>query len=247
VTVPEDDQDRHHQDDQDQADSPGTGPGPLRDLLHTPWPGLDPLLHLRTGHLIVLGVDPGAAEARLGEELAVHAADVGVHTYLFAPGSSIASLSPRLQVRRGTPLTVETIEQCLASLAGTSRATQLVVIDPFHRLRDDDEQPLHEEDQAIEIGRRLKIRAGAGPYAIVVLAHLAAAPDASDDAPPSQTGSLSRLGLAAELEYDADTVLLLHRTDQHSVDVHVAKDRFGPARFTTTLPWPAPSAPTPQP
>ena len=220
----------------DDLDNTNWGEPPL---LPSPWPGLDPLLHLHAKHLIGIGVHPHSAEANLGYDLALHAAAAGIHTYLFAPGRDTPPATPNLLARCANVLTLDTIEQNLASLEDTKRATQLVVIDHFLHIRDENEQPLHDAEQAVDVGRRLKRRAagaGVAQPAIVVMAHYTTAPAA--DTP----WNIDCLGLAAELVYDIDTLLLLHRIDSETVDVHVAKDRHGPDG-TTIINWPAPPQP----
>ncbi|MGW7521805.1 hypothetical protein ACWGJ2_40195, partial [Streptomyces sp. NPDC054796] len=99
---------------------------------------------------------------------------------------------------------------------------------------DDRQGPPREPDQAAELGRQLKILAGEPGMnrpAVIAMAHLS--PCAGRDHPLA----LRDLGLAAELVYDADTLLLLNGTQPHYLDVLVAKDRHGPAPMKTGITW----------
>ncbi len=215
-------------------------------VLPSPWPELGALLHLSPGHLIGIGAARASREAEVGHDLALHAAAHGIRTVLFAPDLPARNAVPNLTVQRRVDLNPETVEKDVASYAHMPDPVGLVVIDHFQLMspvmpepeyRDDpvdDPENVQPADQAADTGRRLKMLATKAAYhrpTVVVMARLT---------PP--TGStdllaLDHLGLAAELIYDSDTLLLLNRTISDAIDVHIAKDRFGPAPTRTTITW----------
>ncbi|MFE1775523.1 DnaB-like helicase C-terminal domain-containing protein [Streptomyces sp. NPDC059008] len=193
----------------------------------SPWPELDEHLHLRPGHLIGIGALTGSREAEAGYDLALHTAAQGEHTLLYAPHLTPRNPVPNLEIRR-RGLSPQSIEAVLEGRAGTSRPVSLVVIDHFALMQMDDDEPFHEPEQAADLGRRLKMLASCVP--IVVMAQLTV----DTDSDPLQH---RHLGLAGELEYDADTLLLMHRTDSRSVEVLIAKDRHSYAPRKATITW----------
>ncbi|MDP9607806.1 MULTISPECIES: hypothetical protein [Streptomyces] len=229
---------------QQEIDDDG-GWGPPVEVLPSPWPELGELLHLSPGHFIGIGAAPGSREAEVGYDLALHAAAHGVRALLFAPSFPARNPVPNLTIQRRPTLSPETVEQDVASFAHLPDPVGLVVIDHFHlmtpvvpepRYTDDpmdDPEDTQPADQAADTGRRLKMLAVNAAYhkpTVVVMARIT--PPADSNGPLA----LEHLGLAAELVYDTDTLLLLNRTTD-TMDVHIAKDRFGPAPTRTTIRW----------
>ncbi|MFH8371418.1 DnaB-like helicase C-terminal domain-containing protein [Streptomyces sp. NPDC018031] len=206
------------------------------EYLPSPWPELDPHLHLHAGHLIGIGALPGTKEARAGHSLAQHTAARGVRTVLFSPHAVPSEPStPLLHIQRRRDLHPDAVEDVVRAFTPTQHPVGLVVIDCFQLMHaNDTDGPVSTPEQAAEVGRRLKILAFNTDYhqpPIVVMSHLRTPPAGRSPL------DLSYLGLAAELEYDADTLLLLHRTGPDNVDVLIAKDRHGPAPSKTSLTW----------
>ncbi|MEV0604525.1 hypothetical protein AB0I82_35235 [Streptomyces sp. NPDC050315] len=200
--------------------------------IRAPWPELDDYLHLRPGHLIGIGAVRGSREAEAGYDLALHTAAQGRRTLLCAPDLSPRSPVPNLDIHRQVPH-----PEALAALldAATPHPFELVVVDHFGVIQTAaDEGPIHHPEQAADIVRDLKRLAmrRPAPTTLVVMAHLAAGTDNGMD--PLK---ISALGLAAELEYDADTLLLLKRTGPHNVDILVAKDRYSPSPRKGSVCW----------
>jgi len=219
--------------------------GQPTEVLPSPWPELGELLHLSPGHLIGIGAARDSREAEAGYDLALHAAAHGVRTLLFAPDLPDRNPVPNLTVQRRLTLSPETVEKDVSSYAHMPDPVGLVVIDHFQLMspvipepeyRDDpvdDPEDVQPADQAADTGRRLKMLATNTDYhrpTIVVMARLTPLADSTDPL------VLDHLGLAAELIYDTDTLVLLNRTIG-DIDVHIAKDRFGPAPTRTTIRW----------
>ncbi|MEU7179901.1 MULTISPECIES: DnaB helicase C-terminal domain-containing protein [Streptomyces] len=203
--------------------------GPDTEYMPSPWPEFDEHLHLRPGHLIGIGALPDGREANFGHDLAVHTAAQGVRTILWAPLLPPRNPLPNLHVQRRDPCPAR-IESVLESFAPTRQPVELVVIDHFGLITADlDGEPVYQPEQAADLGRRLKMLAATA--AIVVMAPLT---PRVDDCDPLH---LRNLGLAAELEYDADTLLLLNATAPHSVDVLIAKDRHSYAPRKVNCTW----------
>ena len=194
----------------------------------SPWPELDEHLHLRSGHLIGIGAPAGSREAEAGYDLALHTAARGERTVLYAPELTPRNPVPNLEIRR-RGLSPQNIEAVLESRAATSSPVELVVIDHFALMQTNDDEPIVQPEQAADLGRRLKMLASGAP--IVVMARLTAPTHDPDPLQPHH------LGLARELEYDADTLLLMHRTGPHHVDVLIAKDRYSYARRKAGFTW----------
>ncbi|MEV6131978.1 hypothetical protein AB0M05_35195 [Streptomyces violaceusniger] len=220
--------------------------GPPVKVLPSPWPELGELLHLSPGHLIGIGAARDSREAEAGYDLALHAAAHGVRTLLFAPDLPDRSPVANLTVQRRLTLTPETVEKDVSSYAHLPDPVGLVVIDHFQLMSPvtpeptysddpvDDPEDIQPADQAADTGRRLKMLATNTAYhrpTVVVMARLTP-PNGSTD-----PLALEHLGLAAELIYDTDTLLLLNRTTGDTIDAHIAKDRFGPAPTRTTITW----------
>ncbi|MFD8627930.1 hypothetical protein ACFV4E_29335 [Streptomyces hygroscopicus] len=230
---------------QQEIDDEGDWGSPVK-VLPSPWPELGELLHLSPGHLIGIGAAPGSREAEVGYDLALHAAAHGIRTLLIAPGFPARNPVPNLTIQRRSTLSPETVERDVSSFAHMPDPVGLVVIDHFHLMTPvvpepayaedpiDDPEDIQPADQAADTGRRLKMLATNATYhkpTVVVMAHLT--PPADSNGPLA----LDHLGLAAELIYDTDTLLLLNRPTDHTIDVHIAKDRFGPAPRLTTVVW----------
>ncbi|MEE1821252.1 DnaB-like helicase C-terminal domain-containing protein [Streptomyces sp. BE20] len=195
--------------------------------------------------MVGIGAHRGHREAAAGIALALHTAGSGHSTLLFAPELPARNAVPNLRIERPTVMTPERIREIVTTRIALRQRPDVVVVDHFALLRPD--PPAYEPDsydpwddpaedkrdpavqEADEIGRQLKLLATRHDLAVVVMAHVTH--------PVSRTEALTvdHLGLAASLEYDADAVLLLRRADDRRVDVHVAKNRTGPAphRFTT--------------
>lgn len=201
---------------------------PLADL-PTPWPQIGPLLHLRDGHLVGIGMPAGAPETAMGGDLARHVASHSTHVLLYATQPQATEPVPNLTHIHSHRMTPQRIADQVASFAHTHRPVGLVVIDGFQQLQVDEDTLLTQPEQAEDAGRHLKILADG--LAVVVTIPMPRAQ------PPEQPLRLSDLGLAAELVYHADTLALLERTAADNIDVLVAKDRHGPAPYKTTLPW----------
>lgn len=192
-----------------------------RPPLPTPWPDLDEVLSLRPGRLAGLGIYPDSREAEAGYLLAVHAAVHGEQVLYAAPDAPPRPQVPGLQHCTTSPLDIDRLKALVAS----SRAPiGLVVVDHLQLLRPGPgEAPIHEPEQAEELGVQLKRMAmgeGGRMRAVVALAHYrrrGTQPDIND------------LGLAAELEYHADCVVLLERPAPGRIEAYIAKDRTGPA------------------
>ncbi|MEU4898208.1 hypothetical protein AB0B12_37870 [Streptomyces sp. NPDC044780] len=230
---------------QQEIDDEGDWSQPL-EVLPAPWPELGGLLHLSPGHLIGIGAARGSRESEAGYDLALHAAAHGVRTLLFGPDLPARNPVPNLTIQRRQTLTPETIGRDVSSYAHMPDPVGLVVIDHFQLMTPvipeptyadepmDDPEDIQPADQAADTGRRLKMLATNAAYdkpTVVVMAHLTPPADSTDPL------ALDHLGLAAELIYDTDTLLLLNRTADNTIDVHIAKDRFGPAPTRTTIVW----------
>ncbi|WP_282206810.1 DnaB-like helicase C-terminal domain-containing protein [Kitasatospora fiedleri] len=217
-----------------------------RPRVPSPWPDFDRIVGLYEGKLVGLGTFKGRREAAAGLELAIHAAANGHSTVLFAPDLPHRNPVPRLRVDHSPELTPARIRSVVDGMASRREPAQLVVVDHFGLLQrdpqpvayddydqwDDDEPDIDlAEQEAGEIARELKHLAKDHHVPIVVMAHLIGAFDRTTPL------DLDRLGIAAVLEYDADAVLLLRRTDATQVSVHVAKDRSGPAPLDTAMAW----------
>ncbi|MFH8753370.1 hypothetical protein ACH4GK_37685 [Streptomyces rimosus] len=217
-----------------QPDDETRGWGEPLTCLPSPWPELDEYLHLRPGHLVGIGAASDSRERDAGYQLALHTAAHGHPTLLCAPDLTPRNPVPNLTVQRLPELDPDRIERALAACAHTDRPIGLVVIDPFHRMHADrDSGPLAYPEQAGEVGRRLKILASTPAYhrpVIIVMARLS-------PPPAGESPALRHLGLAAELEYDTDTLLLLNRTSPRNVEALIVKDRHGPAPTKATISW----------
>ncbi|MFD4659709.1 hypothetical protein ACFWP2_29250 [Kitasatospora sp. NPDC058444] len=213
-----------------------------------PWPQLDPVLDLGPGRLVGIGAYHGRREAVAGLDIALHTAANGHNSVLFAPELPARNNVPNLRIERGPEPTPDRIRETVTNLTALRQRPEVVVVDDFTLLRLD--PPTHHTDaydpwddpddedeldpavrEADEIGRQLKLLATHHDLAVVVMAHIT---------PPfNRTTVLTteHLGLAASLEYDADVLLLLRRTDARRVDVHVAKNRNGPTPHHFTADW----------
>ncbi|MCZ4098013.1 DnaB-like helicase C-terminal domain-containing protein [Streptomyces sp. H39-C1] len=221
----------------------------------TPWPAMDSLLDLRPARFVCLGTRARSREAEAGYDIAVHTAAQGTQVVLFAPALTPRNHVAGLTVDRTQPLTPDHVKGVLASMRAHGVRVGLVVIDRLQLMhvdsttrlygpdedRDPDEpevfvpqRPVRTEDDVNEVGVELKRIAMAAEFEqppILLLARLER---------PRRTGvplELADLGIAAELEYPADAVLLLDRTEPGKVSVLVAKDRSGPAPDRLTVDW----------
>lgn len=201
---------------------------PLAEL-PTPWPHLKPLLHLREGHLVGIGMPAESLEASMGRDLARHVADHGAHVLLYATQQQTPERIPNLTQISRARITAQLIRDQVSSFSHTGRPIGLVVLEGFSQLHADDDTPLTQPEEAEEAARRLKMLAAG--VAIVVTIPI------RRPKPAEEPLRLADLGLAAELLYHADTLALLERTAPDNIDVLIAKDRHGPAPYKTTLPW----------
>ncbi|MFI2077586.1 DnaB-like helicase C-terminal domain-containing protein [Streptomyces triculaminicus] len=205
------------------------GSDELDGLGMTPWPQMDDVVRLESGHLSCLGIRSRSREAQAGYDIAVDNAARGLRVALFAPDLTPRNLVPNLSIDQHRPLTTDYIRDVLSRRAAAGDRAQLVVIDRLQLMT------TMGGTDAEGIGLRLKQlamtedRLGLPP--ILLLARLER---------PRRAGiplDIEDLGSAADLEYHADTVALLDRTDPAEVNVLVAKDRSGPAPRRLTVSW----------
>ncbi len=213
----------------------------------SPWPHLDAVLQLGPGRMVGIGAHRGHREAAAGLELALHTAGSGHSTLFFAPDLPARNAVPNLRIERPTAPTPERIREIVNTRIALRQRPDVVVVDHFALLRPDppvyeptsydpwDDPAEDERDPAVqeadEIGRQLKLLATRHDLAVVVMARITQPFD------KTEALTVDSLGLAASLEYDADALLLLRRADDRRVDVHVAKNRTGPAPHQFTADW----------
>jgi hypothetical protein len=220
-------------------------PDDERTTLPCPWPALEPYLHLRPGHLLGIAAPADSREALAGYDLARHTAAHGIRTLLYAPRFARRNPVDLLHWQQRPGLSPSSLEKEVAAYAHHHKPYKLAVIDSFDHLtlqpdaraqefaeESADAEP-HTEGPAGELGRQLKRLARPHGLTIVVMIHLTAPAAAFAEQPLT----LETMGPAADLDYDADTLLLLRRTSPTTVDLVVAKDRHGPYPHRATLEW----------
>ncbi|WP_217208863.1 DnaB-like helicase C-terminal domain-containing protein [Streptomyces sp. AC550_RSS872] len=202
----------------------------------TPWPDMDEVAHLAAGRLTCLGTRSRSREAQAGYDIAVHNAARGMRVTMFAPDLTPRNTLPNLTIYRDAKLTPELIRDRLETAAHRGKYTDLVVIDRLQVMtaRDEDPRPLSHPEQVEEVSIALKHTAmdeRLKQPPILLMARLER---------PRRDGhplDIEDLGIAAELEYHADTLALLDRTHPSKVDVFISKDRSGPAPRHLTVAW----------
>ncbi|MGW1364942.1 DnaB-like helicase C-terminal domain-containing protein [Streptomyces chartreusis] len=211
-----------------------SGPEGIR--AQTPWPGLDAVAHLVAGRVTCLGTRSRSREAQAGYDIAVHNAARGMRVSMFAPDLTPRNPLPGLTIYRDGKLTPERILDRLEDAADCGKHAELVVIDRLQLMtaRDDDPRQLSSPEQVEEVSVALKQAAMAGRLGQPPILLMARLERPRRDGQPL---AIENLGIAAEMEYHADTLALLDRTRRSEVDVFVVKDRSGPAPQRLTIDW----------
>ncbi|MFD9007022.1 DnaB-like helicase C-terminal domain-containing protein [Streptomyces sp. NPDC059582] len=209
--------------------------GPEEPRAQTPWPDVDAVARLAPGELTCLGTRSCSREARAGYDIAVHNAARKLRVVMFAPDLTPRNPVPGLTVYREANLTLARIKERLRDELDHGTPAQLVVVDRLQllALQDGDSARIRLPEQVDEAVRELKLLAKTEPLGTPAVLLMARLERPRRDGHPLH---LDDLGGAAELEY-ADTLALLDRTQQHEVDVLIAKDRHGPAPRHLTVQW----------
>jgi len=207
---------------------------PATDGVTTPWPEMDNILNLRPGHVSCLGTRSRSREAQAGYDTAVHNAARGLQIVLFAPDLTPRNPVPGLTINRSQTLTVEHVKSALAGKAHQDEPVDLVVIDRLQTMSTARQERVCTPDDAEQVSKELKrlaMDSTLGHIPVLLIARLER---------PRRTGhpvEIDDLGIGAELEYHADTLTLVDRTEPSHVQVLVAKDRSGPAPRVLTVHW----------
>ncbi|MEV4333466.1 DnaB-like helicase C-terminal domain-containing protein [Streptomyces sp. NPDC049597] len=201
----------------------------------TPWPEMDDVINLNVGHLSCLGARSRSREAQAGYDIAVHNAARGLRVAMFAPDLTARNPVPGLTIHRSQPLTAAGIETKLTDMVDSRVRADLVVIDRLQLMHTDDgsrrvTRPEQVEPVSFEL-KHIAMSEYLGQPPVLLIARLER---------PRRQGHelhLDDLGIAAEMEYHADTVALLDRTEPAEVNVLVAKDRSGPTPRRLSVSW----------
>ncbi|MEU0374604.1 DnaB-like helicase C-terminal domain-containing protein [Streptomyces sp. NPDC006283] len=200
----------------------------------TPWPEMDDVLKLQPAHVVCLGTRSRNREAQVGYDIAVHAAANGLHAVLFAPDLTPRNPVPNLTIIQKQRPTTWYVQEILTRLTDSRTPADLVVIDRLQLMNTDLDAPVQTAEAADDIGCALKqiaMTEALGLPPILLIARLER---------PRRPGTLldiDDLGIGANLEYHADTVALVDRTEPDEVNVFIAKDRSGPAPRHLTITW----------
>ncbi|WP_406142470.1 DnaB-like helicase C-terminal domain-containing protein [Streptomyces sp. NBC_01089] len=153
---------------------------------------------------------------------------------MFAPDLTPRNPVPGLTIHRGQPLTAAEIEAKVTDMANRNDRADLIVIDRLQTMHADSYQrvtgPEHVEVVSVRL-KQIAMRERLGQPPVLLVARLER---------PRREGQelhLDDLGIAADLEYHADTVALVDRTEPAAVNVLVSKDRSGPAPRRLTVHW----------
>ncbi|MFZ3573819.1 DnaB-like helicase C-terminal domain-containing protein [Streptomyces sp. BH097] len=189
--------------------------------LPTPWPQMDRTLALEPDRFVTLGCRSRSREAEAGYDIAVHNAAQGTPVLLFGPRLTPRNSVPNLLIDRAQELTPSRVDRLVEGLVRRPAPLRLVVIDRLQLMFTDDGEPVRTAAQADEVGRDLHTVARRYEIPVLLMARLER---------PRRAGHLLEtddLGIAAELVYTANSVILLDRTEPHQVQVLVEKDTSG--------------------
>ncbi|MFB6507491.1 hypothetical protein ACFYXP_38135 [Streptomyces sp. NPDC002466] len=234
--------------DRDSELSSWVKPGMPRDErvpVPTPWEDLTAVLDLTFRHKAGIVAGQGTAEARAGQDIAVHAAEQGLPVILYTTRPP-ADIPPLLVVDQKAHPTSDHVKDRTA-YPPQGRKPHLIVIEDYQRLRprerhipdqydpvddpvdDPDYYPLSAADELLWTIREILI-----DIPLLLTTTIAQEPDTSR--PLDQW--LRPSHPAVVLTDICKPVLLLHRTNQQTVEARLEGGPYGPAGLLTTLNWP---------
>ncbi|MEU5299501.1 hypothetical protein ACH4YO_00540 [Streptomyces noursei] len=111
-------------------------------LVPTPWPDLTQLAELNFRHKAGIIAQRGTREAKVGRDVAVHAANAGLPVVLFT--GYPPSTQPRTLVVKETPDPTDSHVNAAAKIHIEGRTPRLIVIERYERLTREPHQPYGE-------------------------------------------------------------------------------------------------------
>ncbi|MCL7430154.1 hypothetical protein [Streptomyces sp. YS415] len=211
----------------------------------TPWPQLTAALDLVFRHKAGLITQDGTAEARAGQDIALHCAAYGINTLLFTT-TPPATAPPALAIETREHPTPDYINNRLLSPA-RGQQPQLVVIERYERLRPDprhipaqydpiddlDYEPPTAAEDLLQSVRDIRIE-------VPLLLTTTVSPQ------PQMTDPLDRWlhhdHPAVTLTDVCKPVLLVHRTADQTVEGRLEINPQGASGTRLTIEWPATQA-----
>ncbi|MGW1656622.1 hypothetical protein [Streptomyces atratus] len=208
----------------------------------TPWEDLTAAVDLTFRHKAGIVAGHGTAEASIGQDIAVHAAEQGLPVLLYTTRPP-ADVPPLLAVDQKAHPTSDHVKDRIAH-PSRGRKPQLVVIEDYQRLRpreryipdqydpidDPDNHPLSDAEELLWTIREILI-----DVPLLLTTTITQKPDTSRPLDKWLRPSHP----AVVLTDICKPVLLLHRTNQHTVEARLEGGPYGPAGLLTTLNWSA--------